>query len=47
MIYSIPLKKIETFALPHGTVAGPQEILRKERIKKLLGLDSEAQSDGT
>jgi hypothetical protein len=36
--YSIPLKKVETFAL-HGTVAGPQDILRKERIKKLLRLD--------
>ena len=32
--YSIPL----TFAL-HGTVAGPQDILRKERIRQLLGLD--------
>jgi hypothetical protein len=34
--YTIPLKKVETFAL-HGTVAGPQDILRKERIKRLLG----------
>ncbi len=42
--YSVPLKKVETFAL-HGTVAGPQDILRKERIKKLLGLDSGAQRD--
>jgi hypothetical protein len=36
--YSFPLKKVETFAL-HGTVTGPKDIVRKERIKKLLGLD--------
>jgi hypothetical protein len=34
--YSIPLKRVEAFAL-HGTVAGPQDILRKERIRELLG----------
>ena len=36
--YNIPLKKVETFAL-HGTVTGPQDILRKERIRQLLGLE--------
>lgn len=44
--YTIPLKKVETFAL-HGTAAGPQDILRKERIKKLLRLDSGAQRNHT
>jgi hypothetical protein len=38
MTYSISLNKVEVFAL-HGTVTGPQDILRKERIKQLLGLD--------
>jgi hypothetical protein len=37
-----PAKEGREFAL-HGTVAGPQDILRKERIKKLLALDSGAQ----
>ena len=36
--YSIPVKKVETFAL-HGSVAGPRDILPKERIRELLGLD--------
>ena len=46
LTYSIPLKKVETFAL-HGTVAGPQDILRKDRIKRLLGLDSSVQRNRT
>jgi hypothetical protein len=46
MTYSVPLKKVETFAL-HGTVTGPQDILRKERIKRLLGLDSTVQRNRT
>jgi hypothetical protein len=37
--YSISLKKVETFAV-HDTVAGPQDILRKERIRQLLGFES-------
>jgi hypothetical protein len=37
--HSIPLKKVETFAL-QGTVTGPKDILRTERIKHLLGLES-------
>jgi hypothetical protein len=41
LTYTIPLKKIEMFAL-HGTVAGPQDILRKKRIRQLLGLCSRA-----
>jgi hypothetical protein len=32
------LKKVVDFAL-HGTAKGPQNILRKKRIKELLGLD--------
>jgi hypothetical protein len=35
--HSVPLKRVETFAL-HGTVTGPKDILRKERIRQLLGL---------
>ena len=35
--YTVPLKKVVDFAL-HGTVKGPAGILRKERIKGLLGL---------
>jgi hypothetical protein len=38
MTYGIPLKNVETFAL-HETIAGPQDIFRKERIERLLGLD--------
>jgi hypothetical protein len=37
--HTVSLKKVETFAL-HGTAAGPKDILRKERIRQLLGLDS-------
>jgi hypothetical protein len=35
--YSISLDKVQEFAL-HGTVKGPQDILRKKRIRELLGL---------
>jgi hypothetical protein len=35
--YTVPLKKVVDFAL-HGTVKGPAGILRKKRIKELLGL---------
>jgi hypothetical protein len=38
MTYTVAMKKVETFAL-HGTVAGLQEILRKERIRQLPRLD--------
>jgi hypothetical protein len=37
--HAIPLKRVETFAL-HGTVTGPNDILRKERIRQLLGLET-------
>jgi hypothetical protein len=36
--YTVPLKKVVDFAL-HGTVKGPSGILRKKRIKELLGLN--------
>jgi hypothetical protein len=36
--YTVPLKKVVDFAL-HGTVKGPAGILRKKRIKELLGLE--------
>jgi hypothetical protein len=36
--YTVPLKKVVDFGL-HGTVKGPAGILRKKRIKELLGLD--------
>jgi hypothetical protein len=36
--YTVPLKKVVDFAL-HGAVKGPAGILRKKRIKELLGLD--------
>ena len=36
--HTVSLKKVETFAV-HGTVAGPKDIVRKERIRRLLGLD--------
>lgn len=39
--YSIPLKKFQAFAL-HRHAAGLKDILRKERIRQLLGLDSRA-----
>ncbi|MFL6353904.1 MAG: hypothetical protein ACJ74Z_18930 [Bryobacteraceae bacterium] len=35
--YSIALNKVQDFAL-HGTAKGPQDILRKKRVKELLGL---------
>jgi hypothetical protein len=35
--YSISLDKVQHFAL-HGTARGPQDILRKKRIKEMLGL---------
>ena len=37
--HGISLKKVETFAM-HGTVAGAKDMLRRERIRKLLGLES-------
>lgn len=37
--YTVPLKKVVEFAL-HGTARGPRDILRKKRIKELLGLVS-------
>jgi hypothetical protein len=36
--YTVPLKKVVDFAL-HGTAKGPSDVLRKKRIKELLGLD--------
>jgi hypothetical protein len=38
--YSISLDKVQEFAL-HATAKGPQDILRKKRIKELLGLTGE------
>jgi hypothetical protein len=38
MSYTVPLKKVVDFALL-GTAKGPSDILRKKRIKELLGLD--------
>jgi hypothetical protein len=38
--YSISLDKVQEFAL-HGTAKGPQDILRKKRIRELLGLMAE------
>jgi hypothetical protein len=38
--YSVPLTKVESFA-QHGTAKGPQSILHRERIRKLLGSESE------
>jgi hypothetical protein len=35
--YKIALAKVEQFAR-HGTVRGPQDILRKEHLRKLLGI---------
>lgn len=37
-VYKIGLKKIEQFAR-HGTAKGPVDILRKQRLKKLLGIE--------
>jgi hypothetical protein len=36
--YSVPLKKVLEFAV-HGTAKGPSDILRKKRMKELLGLE--------
>ena len=36
--YTISLDRVQQFAL-HGTARGPQDILRKNRIKELLGLE--------
>jgi len=36
--HRVSLEKVKTFAL-HGTVQGPAEVLRKERIKAMLGLE--------
>jgi hypothetical protein len=35
--YTIPLSKVEEFAR-HGAARGPQDILRKERLRELLGI---------
>lgn len=35
--YTITLSKVEEFA-PYGAVRGPQDILRKERLRELLGV---------
>jgi hypothetical protein len=40
MTYSISLDKVQDFAL-HGTARGPQDVLRKKRIRELLGLTGE------
>ena len=37
--HTVPLKRIETFAR-HGAVTGPRDILRKQRIRKLLGIEA-------
>lgn len=37
--HRVPLKRIETFAL-HGTATGPRDLLRKQRIRKLLGIEA-------
>ena len=37
--YAISLNKVESFA-SHGTVKGPKEILRRERMGQLLGLNT-------
>ena len=34
----VSLENVKTFAL-HGTVQGPAGVLRKERIRAMLGLD--------
>ncbi|MGI9070870.1 MAG: hypothetical protein ACR2JB_05990 [Bryobacteraceae bacterium] len=36
--YTVPLKQVVDFAV-HGTARGPSDILRKKRIKELLGLE--------
>jgi hypothetical protein len=36
--YTVPLKKVVDYAM-HGTAKSPSDILRKKRIKELLGLD--------
>ncbi len=35
--YTVPLKKVVDFA-QHGTAKGPSDILRKKRVRELLGL---------
>jgi hypothetical protein len=35
--YTISLSKVQEFA-QHGTARGPQDVMRKNRIKELLGL---------
>lgn len=37
VIYTVSLGKVEEFAR-HGTVRGPQDILKKERLRELLGI---------
>jgi hypothetical protein len=37
MTYSMALDKVKDFAL-HGTAKGPKDIVRKKRIRELLGL---------
>jgi hypothetical protein len=38
--YSMSLDKVQDFAL-HGSAKGPLDVMRKKRIKELLGLDHE------
>jgi hypothetical protein len=36
-VYSVALSQVESFAR-HGTVKGPKDILRKQKIQEMLGL---------
>jgi hypothetical protein len=36
--YKLGLEAIEQFAR-HGTARGPSDVLRKEKLKKLLGIE--------
>ena len=38
LTHRVSLEKVKTFAL-HGTVQGQADVLRKERIKAMLGLE--------
>ncbi len=44
--YSVPLKNVVNFAL-HGTTRGPQHILRKKRIRELLGMAESKEGSGS
>jgi hypothetical protein len=37
LAYTVSLSKVEEFAR-YGAVRGPQDILRKERLRELLGI---------